>query len=101
MHVATRTNAIINRLTKTKSEIPPPASTAHLREAKDAHLQDQRRATNEVLRRERKKEERVAKERREEKERGEAEWEALYGSGRVEEEGKSNTDGGWDEDDFM
>ena len=46
-------------------------------------------------------EERLAKERREDKERSEAEWNALYGDGRVEEEGKSNADGGWDEDDFM
>ena len=42
----------------------------------------------------------MVRERREEKVRGEAEWNALYGEGRVEEEGRSNQDG-FDEDDFM
>ena len=100
VHVASRTNAVINRLNKTRTEIPPPASSTHLRETRDAHLAELRRGANDELRRRRKDEARVAKERREEKERGEAEWEALYGDGRVAEEGRSNN-AGWNEDDFM
>lgn len=47
-----------------------------------------------------KEEARLAKERREDKVKGQADWEALYGSARVEEEGVSN-EAGWDGDDFM
>ena len=53
-----------------------------------------------MLSKTRKEEARLAKERREEKFKAEAEWETLYGAGRVEEEGRGN-DEGWDEDSFM
>ena len=55
---------------------------------------------NEALSKTRKEEQRLAKKRREEKFRAEAEWDALYGAGRVEEEGRGNEEG-WDEDGFM
>lgn len=50
--------------------------------------------------RRRKEEAGILKQKREEKIRGEADWNALVGSDRVEEEGVSNEDG-WREDDFM
>ncbi|MCJ1440058.1 MAG: hypothetical protein MMC23_000540 [Stictis urceolatum] len=101
VHLTTRTNAIINRLQKTRTEIPPPASTSHLRESRDANLAAKRKVANEVLRKKKKEEDRLATERRENKAKSEAEWNALYGDGRVQDEGRSNNDGGWDEDDFM
>lgn len=85
---------------KTRTEIPPPLSSQHLREAKEVHSSAKRKAANEVEAKRRKEEAKVQKQRREEKLRGEAEWDALVGSDRVEEEGISN-ENGWDEDDFM
>lgn len=60
-----------------------------------------RKVTNEGLQKQKKEEARLVRERREEKLRAEAEWNALYGDGRIEEEGTSNVDGGFNEDDFM
>ncbi|MCJ1243504.1 hypothetical protein MMC30_000701 [Trapelia coarctata] len=97
----TRINATINRLSKTRSEIPPPDSSAHLLEARTAHHASLRKATNEALQKRKKEEARVAKERREEKVRKESAWEELYGEERVREEGKANNEEGWDSDEFM
>jgi hypothetical protein len=101
VHVATRVNATINRLQKTRTEIAPPQSTSHLREERDAHVAAKRKAANETLRAQRKAEEKLAKARKDEKERGEREWEDLIGEDRVLTEGRSNQEGGFDEDDFM
>ncbi|MCJ1308335.1 hypothetical protein MMC25_001988 [Agyrium rufum] len=98
--ISTKQNVILNRLKKTMTEIPPPESTQHLREAREAHLSEKRTATNKVVREKRKEEERALKEKRELKERGEREWDGLYGDDRVKEEGKGNWEG-FDEDDFM
>ena len=98
--IPSRTNEVINRLSKTRTEIPPPESSSHLREERDAHLAAKRKKTNEVLQKKKKEEQKLAKERRENKVKGEREWEELYGEGRVEEEGKGNWEG-FDEDDFM
>jgi len=95
-----RLNPIINRLNKTRTEIPPPESTAHLQEARNAHHAALRKAANEVVQRRKKEEARLAKERREEKAKKESAWEDLYGEDRVREAGVANQ-GGWDEDDFM
>ncbi|KAI4154894.1 MAG: hypothetical protein LQ340_001372, partial [Diploschistes diacapsis] len=100
IHLATRLTPPLNRLHKTRTEIAPPQSTPHLRDARDAHLAARRRAANEVLARQRKDDARLAKERREGKEREKREWEELYGPGRVEEQGVGSREG-WDEDGFM
>lgn len=71
-----------------------------MREARDANLAAKRKITNEALRKQKKEEARVTMERREEKVRNEAEWNALYGDARVQEEGHGN-DEGWDSDNFM
>jgi hypothetical protein len=98
--VNTRLNPIVNRLTKTRTEIPPPESSQHLRDEKEAHQAAKRKVLNEAESKRRKEEARLTKERREMKERNAADWDALVGSSRVEEEGVSNEDG-WNEDDFM
>ena len=85
---------------KTRTEVPPPLSSEHLREAKEVNAEAKRKVVNEAEAKRRKEEARVLKQRREEKIKGEAEWKALVGSDRVEEEGVSN-ENGWDEDDFM
>ncbi|MCJ1355122.1 MAG: hypothetical protein MMC33_005113 [Icmadophila ericetorum] len=100
LHIPTRLNPILNRLKKTMTEIPPPESSTHLREAKEAHLADVRKEQNAKLQKEKKELEKVARQRREEKLRGEVEWDTLYGDGRVAEEGVGNWEG-FDEDDFM
>ncbi|MCJ1401735.1 hypothetical protein MMC11_004952 [Xylographa trunciseda] len=97
----TRVNATINRLTKTRTEIPPPASSAHLLAERDAHLAELRKATNAELQKRKKEEARLAKERREEKVRKERDWEELYGEEAVNGEGRANNQDGFDEDDFM
>ncbi|MCJ1475339.1 hypothetical protein MMC13_004001 [Lambiella insularis] len=95
----TRVNATINRLTKTRTEIAPPASSAHLLAEREAHLAGLRKMTNAELQKRRKEEARLAKERREEKVRKERDWEELYGEDAVRE--RAAEQGGWDEDDFM
>lgn len=55
---------------------------------------------NEAEAKRRKEVDRILKQKRDEKVRGEADWQALVGNDRVEEEGVSNEDG-WVEDDFM
>ncbi|MCJ1292678.1 hypothetical protein MMC34_004231 [Xylographa carneopallida] len=97
----TRINATINRLTKTRTEIPPPASSEHLRAERDAHLAELRKTTNAELQKLKKEEARLAKERREEKARKERDWEELYGEEAVNGEGRANNQEGFDEDDFM
>ncbi|MCJ1283834.1 hypothetical protein MMC26_003165 [Xylographa opegraphella] len=97
----TRINAIINRLTKTRTEIPPPASSEHLLAERDAHLAELRKATNAELQKRKKEDARLAKERREEKARKERDWEELYGEEAVNGEGRANNQDGFDEDDFM
>ena len=96
----TRANAVINRLTKTRTEVPAAESAAHLAAEREAHAAAKRKAANEALRRAKADEARVGKERREAKQRDEADWKALHGEDRVESEGKGNWEG-WDEDDFM
>ena len=96
----TRLNPPLNRLQKTRTEIPPPHSTTHLQEERDAQLASKRQAINADTQKRRKEEARILRERKEEKERKERDWETLYGKGRVESEGVGNQ-GGWDEDDFM
>ncbi|MCJ1392240.1 hypothetical protein MMC18_005107 [Xylographa bjoerkii] len=97
----TRINATINRLTKTRTEIPPPASSAHLLAGRDAHLAEHRKTANAELQKRKKEEARLAKERREEKVRKERDWEELYGEEAVNGEGRANNQEGFDEDDFM
>ena len=98
--VSTRANAIVNRLNKTRTEVPPAESRAHLAAEREAHRAAQRAVANEALRKQHGEEARRARERREAKQRDEAEWKALYGQERVEDEGRGNWEG-WDEDDFM
>ncbi|MCJ1340224.1 hypothetical protein MMC09_005518 [Bachmanniomyces sp. S44760] len=101
-HLPTRSNPLINKLAKTRTEIPPPQSTAHLESAREEHLATKRKLANADAKKKYKDEERKRREAREVREREEREWEDLNGARRVEEEGKSNLeDGGWDEDDFM
>lgn len=96
----TRLNPVINRLMKTRTEIPPPESSEHLLEERNAHRAELRKVTNEALQKRKKEEARVAKERREEKREKEEGWKSLHGDEAVEELGRSNQDG-YDEDDFM
>ena len=98
--IPTRLNSTINRLQKTRTEIPPPHSTTHLQEERDAHLATKRQEQNTESQKRRKEEARMLRERKEEKERRDRDWEKLYGQGRVETEGVLNQEG-WDEDDFM
>ena len=98
--VPARSNPTVNRLSKTRTEIIPSKSAAHLSAEREAHLVSKRRIANEALRKERAEEARLTKERREAKVKGEADWQALCGQDRVEEEGKGNWEG-WNEDDFM
>ena len=91
--VPARTNAIINRLEKTKTirfadELPA---------AKDEYLKEQRRIKRKEAEGKKKEEERVLLERKMEREEKERAWEELRqgaGGGRSNEEG-------FDEDDFM
>ncbi|MCJ1412310.1 hypothetical protein MMC19_006404 [Ptychographa xylographoides] len=116
--LTTRLNPVVNRLTKTRTEIPPPASSAYLLEARDSHLATKRKAANAILQERKKEEARLAKERREEKLRREREWEELYGPEAVQrarmknggteiedvwegEGGEVSNHDGFDEDDFM
>ena len=91
--VPTRTNAIINRLEKTRTI----GSASDLPAAKETYLSQQRAKKRAESERKKKEEERVMRERREEKEGRERGWEALR---KGEGEGRSNEEG-WDEDDFM
>ena len=91
--VPTRTNAIINRLEKTKTV----QSADELPAAKDAYLKEQRRVRRKEAEGKKKEEERVLEERRMEKEERERAWAELRASGG---EGRSNEEG-FDEDDFM
>ena len=100
MLVSTRQNSIVNRLNKTRTEIAPSDSAAHLEAEREAHLAAKRKAANEVVRAQKAEADRLTKDRRDAKLRSEADWQALTGQDRVENEGKSNEDG-WDEDDFM
>lgn len=98
--VAARTNAIINRLNKTRTEISPAESTQHLRTEKEEHMSKVRKSANEVIRLKRKEEERLKQQQRDEKINREAAWTDLISQDTIEREGKSNEDG-FDEDDFM
>ena len=60
----------------------------------------ERKVANEALRKKHGEEARLAKEWRNAKIKDEADWQALYGQDRVEDEGKGNWEG-WNEDDFM
>ena len=90
--VATRTNAIINRLEKTKTT----RSADELPAFKDTYLKEQRRQKRKETETKRKDEERALNEKRLEKEAKDKAWEELRQSG----EGRSNEEG-FDEDDFM
>ncbi|KAL9126260.1 MAG: hypothetical protein Q9217_004673 [Psora testacea] len=90
--VSTRTNAIINRLEKTRTIRPADELPA----AKDAYLKEQRREKRKEAEKLKKEENRVLMERRMEKEEKERAWEELQRG----EGGRSNEEG-FDEDDFM
>ena len=102
--VPTRHNAIINRLTKTRTI----ASTDSLASDKEAHLKQLRAKAHAVKQAERKEEERVRKEQREEKWKREHAYEELH-KGLGEDDGGDADEGTrgrsnqeeWDEDDFM
>lgn len=94
-----RVNTIINRLTKTRIEVPPPASSAHLLAERDAHMAQLRKMTNAEVQKRKKEETRLAKERREEKAQKERDWEELYGEDAVRERAAEQS--GWNEDEFM
>ena len=98
--VPTRTNTVINRLNKTKTEISPAESTQHLMTEKEAHLAKKRKTANEALRVKRKDEDRLRQQQRDEKLNREAAWSDLTSQDAVEREGRSNEDG-FDEDNFM
>lgn len=98
--MASRTNPVINRLNKTRTEIPQAESTQHLKSEKEAHMSKQRKTANEALRLKRKEEERLRQQQRDEKLNREAAWSDLTSQDAVEREGKSNEEG-FDEDDFM
>ena len=90
--VPMRTNAIVNRLEKTKTI----RSADELPGAKDGYLKEQRRVKRKEAEGKKKEEERLLLERRMEKEEKERAWEELRRGG----EGRSNEEG-FDEDDFM
>lgn len=102
--IPTRHNAIINRLTKTRTI----TSTDSLAPDKEAHLKQLRAKAHAVKQAERKEEERVRKEQREEKWRREHAYEELH-KGLGEDDGGDADEGTrgrsnqeeWDEDDFM
>lgn len=98
--MAARTNAVINRLNKTRTEISPAESTQHLRTEKEEHMSKIRKSANETIRLKRKEEERLRQQQRDEKLNREAAWKSLTSQDAVEQEGMSNEDG-FDEDDFM
>lgn len=100
--VPTRQNAIINRLTKTRTIAP----TENLATEKEAHLKALRAVANETKKKEKKEEERVRREQRDEKWKREHAYEELHqGLGGDEEgdgqEGGGNNAGLEDEEDFM
>ena len=88
----TRSNAIINRLSKTRTILP----SSDLAASKETYLTGQRAEKRREAEKKRKEEERVGRERREEREGRERAWMELgkEGEGRSKEEG-------WDEEDFM
>ena len=90
--VATRTNAVINRLEKTKTI----RTADELQAAKESYLKEQRRLKRKEAEAKKKEDEQVLLARRLEKEEKERAWEDLRRTG----EGKSNEEG-FDEDDFM
>ncbi len=100
--VPTRQNAIVNRLTKTRTIAP----TENLATDKEAHLKALRTVANEAKKKEKKEEERVRREQRDEKWKREHAYEELHkGLGGDEagdgEEGGGNNAGLEDEEDFM
>ena len=92
----TRSNPIINRLSKTRTILPAD----ELAVAKEVYLSGQRAEKRREAERKRKEEERVGRERREEREGKERGWRELAAGGGEEGGGRSNEEG-WDEDDFM
>ena len=90
--VPTRTNAVINRLEKTKTV----RAADELQAAKEAYLKEQRRLKRKEAEAKKKEEDKLLLDRRMEKEEKERAWEDLRRTG----EGRSNEDG-FDEDDFM
>lgn len=92
VHVATRQNPVVNRLSKTRTI----ASADTLFAEKEAHLAELRQKAREKAKEVRKEEERVKRERKEEKWKREHAYDELMSG----EGGRSNEEG-WDEEDFM
>ena len=93
--VPARTNAIVNRLEKTKTL----RSADELPGAKDAYMKEQRRLRRNEAENKKKEEDRRLNELRMEKEEKERAWEALRQGGSGE--GLKSNEDGFDEDDFM
>ena len=93
--VPTRTNAVINRLEKTRTVRPADELPA----AKDAYTKEQRRLKRNEAEAKKKEEDRRLNEMRLEKEEKERAWEALRQGGSGE--GLKSNEDGFDEDDFM
>ncbi|MCJ1372648.1 hypothetical protein MMC20_003873 [Loxospora ochrophaea] len=96
--VPTRLNPIVNRLTKTRTEIYP--ATDHLITIRESHLASLRKRKQEVAQARKKEETKLAKARREEKERRDKGYDDLFSEDALKESGIENQQG-WDEDDFM